>query len=140
MLGVITLVYLLLSIFAGSTAAQEDPLCTDSYAEFQIATVGSNISGRDIRNQLYRTFYAPNQQLPYSVLVTYQLVLTNGTRANLSSDSECSSELWTWLSSPTLMVGDTSIGYTMRMRGYRIYTTEGEARGRVYSMTRIRIV
>ena len=28
----------------------------------------------------------------------------------------------------------TSIGYTMRMRGYRIYTTEGEARGRVYSM------
>ena len=27
------------------------------------------------------------------------------------------------------------IGYTMRMRGYRIYTTEGEARGRVYSMT-----
>ena len=30
--------------------------------------------------------------------------------------------------------------YTMRIRGYRIYTTEGEARGRVYSMTRIRIV
>ena len=27
------------------------------------------------------------------------------------------------------------IGNTMRMRGYRIYTTEGEARGRVYSMT-----
>ena len=27
------------------------------------------------------------------------------------------------------------IGYTMRMRGYRIYTTEGEARGPVYSMT-----
>ena len=27
------------------------------------------------------------------------------------------------------------IGYTMRMRGYRIYTTEGEARGRVDSMT-----
>ena len=25
-----------------------------------------------------------------------------------------------------------SIGYTMRMRGYRIYTTEGEARGRVF--------
>ena len=27
------------------------------------------------------------------------------------------------------------IGYTMRMRGYRIYMTEGEAQGRVYSMT-----
>ena len=33
------------------------------------------------------------------------------------------------------MVHCTCIGYTMRMRGYRIYTTEGEARGRVYSMT-----
>ena len=28
-----------------------------------------------------------------------------------------------------------SIGYTMRMRGYRIYMTEGEAQGCVYSMT-----
>ena len=27
---------------------------------------------------------------------------------------------------------DVCIGYTMRMRGYRIYMTEGEARGRVY--------
>ena len=27
------------------------------------------------------------------------------------------------------------IGYTMRMKGYRIYTTEGEARGRVDSIT-----
>ncbi len=108
MLGVITLVYLLLNIFAGSTTAQEDPLCTDSYAEFESASVGSNVSGRDTRNQLYRTFYAPNQQLPYSVLVTYQLVLTDGTKVNLSSDADCSSELWAWLSSPTLMVGDTT--------------------------------
>ena len=28
-----------------------------------------------------------------------------------------------------------SIGYTMKIRGYRIYTTEGEVQGRVYSMT-----
>ena len=28
--------------------------------------------------------------------------------------------------------GILCIGYTMRMRGYRIYTTEGEARGRVF--------
>ena len=27
------------------------------------------------------------------------------------------------------------IGYTMRMKGYQIYTTEGEARGGVYAMT-----
>ena len=108
MLGVITQVYLLLSIFAGSTTAQGGPLCIDSYAEFDSASVASNISGRHIRNQLYKAFYAPNQQLPYSVLVTYQLVLTNGTRVNLSSDLECSRELWAWLSFPTLMVGDTT--------------------------------
>ena len=102
------LVYLLLPNLAGGSTAQEDPLCTDSYAEFESASVASNISGRDTRNQLYRTLYAPNQQLPYSVLVTYQLVLTNGTRVNLSSDSDCISELWAWLSSPTLMVGDTT--------------------------------
>ena len=28
-----------------------------------------------------------------------------------------------------------SIGYTMRMRGYPIYTTEGKVQGHVYSMT-----
>ena len=108
MLAVVTQVYLLLSIFAGSTTAQEDSHCTRSYAEFAIASVASNISGRDIRNQLYKAFYAPNQHLPYSVLVTYQMVLTNGTRVNLSSDPDCCSELWAWLSSPILMVGDTT--------------------------------
>ena len=96
MLSVITLVSLLLLILVNGSTAQQDPLCTERYAEFESASVGSNDSGRDIRNQLYNAFYAPNQHLPYSVLVTYQLVLTNGTRVNLSSDPDCSSELWAW--------------------------------------------
>ena len=99
----------LLPVFVSGSTAQEGPLCTDSYVEFESASVGSNDSGRDIRNQLYKAFYAPNQHLPYSVLVTYQLVLTNGTRVNLSSDPDCSSELWVWLSSPVFLIGKTSL-------------------------------
>ena len=106
MLSVITLVSLLLLILVSGSTVQQEPLCTVSYAECESASVGSNDSGRDIRNQLYKAFYAPNQHLPYSVLVTYQLVLTNGTRVNLSSDPDCSSELWGWLSSPVLLTSD----------------------------------
>ena len=109
----VILVSLLLPLLAGGSTAQQDPLCTDSYAEFESASVGSNDSYRDIRNQLYKAFYAPNQHLPYSILVTYQLVLTNGTRVNLSSDPDCSSELWEWLSSPVFLIGKTT--YLSRM-------------------------
>ena len=109
MLAVIILVSLLPQVLAaGSTTAQEDSLCTDSYAEFESASVGSSDSGRDIRNQLYKAFYAPNQHLPYSVLVTYQLVLTNGTRVNFSCDPDCRSEIWAWLSSPVFLYYSTT--------------------------------
>ena len=108
MLSVITLMCLLLPLPTGGSTAQQDLLCTDNYAEFESASVDSNVSGSDIRNQLYKAFYAPNKQLPHSVLVTYQLLLANGTRVNLSSDFECSTQLWVWLSSPVLLVGDTT--------------------------------
>ena len=111
MLSVITLMCLLLPLLAGGSAAQQDLPCTHSYAQFESASVGSNqsnVSGRDIRNQLYKVFYAPNKHLPYSVFVTYQLVLANGTRVNLSSDPDCSTELWVWLSSPVFLVLDST--------------------------------
>ena len=38
----ITLVSLLLLILVSGSTAQQDPLCTDSYAEFESASVGSN--------------------------------------------------------------------------------------------------
>ena len=76
MLSAGILVFLLLPVLAvGSSTAQQDLLCTDSYAEFESASIGSNDSGSNIRNQLYEAFYSPNQHLPYSVLSTYQLVL-----------------------------------------------------------------
>ena len=104
----IVLICLLLPILVSGSTVQQSPLCTDSYAEFESASVGSNDSGRDIRSQLYKAFYSSNQHLPYSVLVTYQLLLTNGTRVNFSSDPDCSSELWAWLSSPVFLYYSTT--------------------------------
>ena len=106
MLLIMILVCLLLPALAVGSTVQQDLLCTDSYAEFESASVGSNISGANLRNQLYKVFYTPNQILPYSVFVNYQLVLANGTRLNLSSDQDCSSELWVWVSSPVFLAGN----------------------------------
>ena len=108
MLSVMMLVCLCLSVVVGGNTAQQDLLCTDSYAEFESASVGSNVSASNIRNQLYRAFYPPNQHLPYSVLVTYQLILANGTRFNLSSDQDCSTELWLWVPSPVFLALSTN--------------------------------
>ena len=73
MLFTIMLVCLLPPALIGGSTVQQDLLCTDSYGEFERASVGSNVSGTYIRNKLYEVFYTPNQHLPYSVLVTYQL-------------------------------------------------------------------
>ena len=109
MSSVITLACLLLPVLlAHGSADQQDLPCTDSYAEFESASVGSNVSGTHIRNQLYDAFYTPNHHLPYTVLVTYQLVLDNGTTFNLSSNQDCSSQLWAWLSSPAFLAVDAT--------------------------------
>ena len=85
--------HLMLPAIADNSTVHQVLLCTDSYAEFESASVGSNSSENNLRNQLYAVFFTPNQHLPYSVIVTYQLVLDNGTRLNLYSDQDCSSEL-----------------------------------------------
>ena len=115
MLSVIILVSLLLLILDGSSTVQQDPLCTDSYAEFESASVGSNDSGRDIRNQLYKAFYAlslslTNWSLPMQQDSTFPVIRTAAVNCghgsgvpsrrhytsitffNLSSDPNCSSE------------------------------------------------
>ena len=109
MLSVIILVCLLLPALAGGSTVQQDLLCTDSYAEFESASVGSNICGANLRNQLYKVFFTPNHPLPYTVFVSYQLIFANGTRLNLSSDQDCSSELWVWLASPVFLVTQTTL-------------------------------
>ena len=95
-----------LPVLSGGNTTQQDLLCTNSYSEFESTSVASNISGNDLRRQLRKVFYSPNQHLPYSVVVTYQLVFANGTRLNLSSDEGCSSEIWVWMSSPVFLLID----------------------------------
>ena len=106
MSSAITLVVLLLPALVHGSADPQDLLCADSYVDFVSASVGSNVSGTHTRNQLYEAFYTPNHHLPFSVLVSYQLVLDNGTRLNLSSDEDCISELWVWMSSPAFLAAE----------------------------------
>ena len=104
LIGVLLLALVVVTGCTRSTAQQNlDLLCADSYADFEGGSVGSNVSGNKLRNQLYEAFYAPDRHFPFSVLVSYQLVLDNGTRFNLSSDQKCSTELWMWVSSPLLL-------------------------------------
>ena len=101
----------LAALVGGSTVQQElDLLCANSYADFEGGSVGSNVSGKNIRDRLYEAFYPPNYHFPYFVFVTYQLVLDNGTRFNLSSESNCS-ELWMWVSSPVFLRSNVGLFY-----------------------------
>lgn len=102
---------LLLPVLVGASTAHLEH-CADSYAEFEKASVGSNVSGDKLKAQLFRAFYTPNQHLPFAVYVTYELVLTNGTRYNLSSDQDCSTELWAWVSSPVFLLEVGGSAYT----------------------------
>ena len=73
--------------------------CVDNYLDFEEQTFGNNSENRV---KLYQAFYPPNNHLPYSVVVTYQAVLPNGTRVNISTDPSCrpDRQVWLWLSSP----------------------------------------
>ena len=55
--------------------------------------------------KLYEAFYPPNHHLPYSVVVTYQAALPNGTRVNISTVPSCPDrQVWLWASSPALFL------------------------------------
>ena len=79
--------------------------CVDNYLIFEEQTFSNNSENR---LKLYEAFYPPNVHLPYSVVVTYQAVLPNGTRVNISSDPSCPDrQVWVWLSSPNFSVSRT---------------------------------
>ena len=78
--------------------------CVDDYLNFEEQTYGNNSENR---LKLYQAFYPPNDHLPYSVVVSYQAVLPNGTRVNISTEPSCpDQQVWLWLSSPILLVID----------------------------------
>ena len=72
-------------LFQLSTLAFSDDgsSCVDSYLDFEEQTFDNNSENRV---KLYQAFYPPNDHLPYSVVVSYQAVLPNGTRVNISTD------------------------------------------------------
>ena len=78
--------------------------CVDNYLDFEEQTFGNNSENRV---KLYQAFYPSNDHFPYSVVVTYQAVLPNGTKVNISTDPSCPDRLmWQWLSSPVLFLLD----------------------------------
>ena len=101
---------LLLIILQLSTLAFSDDgsSCVDNYLDFEEQTFGNNSENRV---KLYQAFYPPNDHLPYSVVVTYQAALPNGTKVNISTDPSCPDrQVWLWvpslimfLLSPTLL-------------------------------------
>ena len=75
--------------------------CVSNYNDFVDHTFGNNSENTQ---KLCQAFYPPNGHLPYSVLVTYQTMLPNGTVLNISTDPSCTDEqVWMWLSSPVLL-------------------------------------
>ena len=78
-----------------------DSNCIDNYLDFEEQTFDNNSENRV---KLYQSFYPPNDHLPYSVVVTYQAALPNGTKVNISADPSCPDrQVWLWLSSPFLL-------------------------------------
>ena len=82
--------------------------CVDNYVDFEEQTFGNSSENRV---KLYQAFYPPNNHLPYSVVVTYQAALPNGTRVNISTDPSCPDrQVWMWVSSPALFfLGPTEL-------------------------------
>ena len=80
--------------------------CVSRYYEFEEAAITNNSENIDA---LFCNLYKPNQPLPYSLTVIYQVRLTNGTTHNISSDPTCSSELWMWTYSPVFLLGEPSL-------------------------------
>ena len=82
--------------------SDEGSTCLNDYLDFEEQTFNNS----ENRVKLYEVFYPPNNHLPYSVVVTYQAVLPNGTRVNISTDPSCRADrqVWLWLSSPVLFI------------------------------------
>ena len=93
-------VFLLLTL----TLSDYGSNCVDKYLCFEEQTFDNNSENRV---KLYQAFYPPNDHLPYSVVVSYQAALPNGTKVNISTDPSCPDrQVWLWLSSPFLLVMD----------------------------------
>ena len=97
-------VLLMCSTAVGSEG--QNTTCVSSYYQFEEAAITNNLENIDA---LFSTLYKPNQPLPYSVTVLYQVRLPNGTTQRISSDPNCPSELWMWTYSPVFLMVEPSL-------------------------------
>ena len=81
----LSLFVVLLQLWTMALSTNESS-CIDNCLDFEEQTFDNNSENRV---KLYQAFYPPNDHLPYSVVVTYQAVLPNGTKVNISTDSSC---------------------------------------------------
>ena len=93
-------------IFAGSTVENTNQFasnwtnnCTHNYITFEEETFPER---SDNVLKLHNTFFPPNSHLPYSVIVTYQALLSNGSLYNVTSG--CANQQWMWASSPHIYI------------------------------------
>ena len=91
------LLAILTVLVCGAHFNTEENRCFSSYKEFEKKTFMDN---EDNTHKLYKVFYPPNGHLPYSVEVTYQTVLPNGTQVNIITQGI---KVWIWLSSPIFL-------------------------------------
>ncbi len=98
------LILLMCSTAVGSEG--QNATCVSSYHQFEEAAITNDSENTDA---LFSTLYKPNQPLPYSVTVLYQVKLPNGTTQRISSDPTCPSELWLWTYSPVFLLSEPSL-------------------------------
>ena len=70
--------------------------CVSNFFEFEKYLKNNS----QVQNELHRIFNPPNQHLPYSVEVIYQISHGNGLLTAVSTEPDCSEQVWVWLSSP----------------------------------------
>ena len=99
-------VFVLLMCSKAVGSEGQNTSCVSSYYQFKEAAITNNSENIDA---LFSTLYKPNQPLPYSVTVLYQVRLPNGNTQRISSDPNCPSELWMWTYSPVFLMVEPSI-------------------------------
>ena len=105
-LSVLMKITLCTEIFTGNTinntsqfASNWTNNCTHNYFTFEEETFPER---SDNVLKLHSTFFPPNSHLPYSVIVTYQALLPNGSLYNVTSG--CANQQWMWASSPETFI------------------------------------
>ena len=98
----ITCGFLGLLVLCGAHSHATETKCVSDFLEFEQKTFINHTANR---YRLYKTFYPPNGHLPFSVDVSYQSVLSNGTKVIILTHSDGHvNKHWIWFSSPVFLL------------------------------------